>query len=187
MGDFWFFCTRRLVGWARARFWGAGSCHGIPGCQAWLHGGSSQALGNAFGRSTHFLVATPPSQGRGMGHRWIWGQRATVASPESAFIPSLGAVWCKALAQPVRGCVTAGDRLFPGPARCRIRSKKGEFPHSHPARRKGCVAPHQDGNWDARGGDNLPTVATLLCHPSRAAAAPPSPGPSRPWDRAWDP
>lgn len=172
----------------------AGSCHGIPACQAWLHGGSSQALGNAFGRSTQFLAPTRPpwaapgavgwaTDGFGAGEP-PWPARSC---PEPAFIPSLGAVWCKALAQPARGCVTAGDRLFPGPARCGFRSKKGEFPHSHPARCKGCVAQHQEGNRDARGGDELPTVTTLLCHRSRAAAAPPSPGPSRPWDHAWDP
>lgn len=68
------------------------------------------------------------------------------------------------LAQPGRGCVTAGDRLFPTPPRCGIASKKREnFPlRTHPA----------GGNRDARGGDELPTVTSSLCHPSGAASCP---------------
>lgn len=58
-----------------------------------------------------------------------------------------------------------GYKLFRGLRRYRIRSKNGEFPHippSHPCRRKGSGALHEEGNWDgsraAGEEDRLPAV-----------------------------
>lgn len=89
---------------------------------------SSQGLRNGFVHPERFLPPWPRSRGRGMCHRWIWGHR--------------GRPGARCLAQPCSQPPAGASDL-----------KKGEFPHSHPARPKGCVAPHQGANWDTRGGD----------------------------------
>lgn len=150
LGDFWFFCMQRLVGWARARFWG-----GLGAAMASLRArlGSTVALP----RHSGMLLAAPHSswhphdhpgllQGPWDGPQMDLGLESHRGQPGATRSRRLSRPWelfgAKPLynpravvSPPVTGCSQAqqgaGSDL-----------KKGEFPHSHPARRKGCVAPH---------------------------------------------